>query len=339
MASLAQLITRAIAAAWYRPGSAIRLLAPLAGLFRVGSALRRDLLIRGRRAPLPVPVVVIGNISVGGTGKTPLVIALAQYLAGAGFHPGIISRGHGRSGRGIAMVTATSTAADVGDEPLLIARATGCPAAVGADRRAVAAFLLAQRPEVDVLLSDDGLQHYRLPRDVEIAVVDGARGLGNGLCLPAGPLREPAKRLDSVDIVVVNGAGFVPERPDFFTMALVPRQFRHLASGEIVAPEDWRAGADVHAVAGIGNPARFAATLESLGLRPRLHAFADHHRFGAADLDFGDHLPVIMTAKDAVKCAALAGPETWVLEVAAQLPAEMLTLLLTRIRRPPPAGA
>lgn len=188
------------------------------------------------------------------------------------------------------------------------------------------------------------MQHYRLHRDIEIAVIDGERGVGNGYCLPAGPLREPVRRLASVDMVVVNGPGFRPPQhnplqhhvspaPRCFTMELAPMHFRHLASAALMAPDAWRGPREIHAVAGIGNPARFAATLIRLGLTPHLHAFPDHHRFCAADLEFGDALPLVMTAKDAVKCAEFAGPNTWVLDVAAQLPAEMLTLLLARIHQ------
>lgn len=328
----ATMFADSITRSWYAPRGWTLLLLPLAGLFRVAAALRRWWL-RGRDGGrrLAAPVIVVGNIAVGGTGKTPLIIALAESLRSTGLRPGVISRGYGgRAGAQPCVVTADSSADAVGDEPLLIATVTGCPVVVGADRRRAAVHLLAGSP-VDLILSDDGLQHYGLHRDLEIVVIDADRGLGNGHCLPAGPLREPAARLASVDIVVVNGVGFVPPR-SFSTMRIVPLHFRHLASGELIKPEDWPHGPAIHAVAGIGNPARFATTLAELGLIPRLHAFPDHHRFSAADLDFGDTLPVVMTAKDAVKCTAYAGPRLWVLDVAAQLPEEMLTLLLDRIR-------
>jgi tetraacyldisaccharide 4'-kinase len=328
---------------WYAPAGWTRWLAPLAGVFRLGVTARRALLrSRFQGKPLSAPVIVVGNITVGGTGKTPLIIALAEQLVIAGLRPGIISRGYGGHGnRQPLRVTASSSPTQVGDEPLLIARATGCPVVVDTDRRRAAEFLLAQT-DTNLILSDDGLQHYRLHRDVEIVVVDGERGVGNGYCLPAGPLREPIRRLASVDMVVVNGSGFRPPQgsmspaPRCFTMELAPMHFRHLASGALMAPDAWHGPREVHAVAGIGNPARFAATLTALGLAPHLHAFPDHHRFRAADLEFGDGLPLVMTAKDAVKCAKFAGPDTWVLDVSAQLPAEMLTLLLARIHPLPP---
>jgi tetraacyldisaccharide 4'-kinase len=271
---------------------------------------------------IAVPVVVIGNVYVGGTGKTPLVLWLARFLRAHGRQPGIVSRGYGGRAAAPIEVTARSDPADVGDEPLLIARRSGCPVWIGRNRVAAAQALLAARPECDVVISDDGLQHYRLARDVEIAVVDGERGLGNGLLLPAGPLREPASRLDSVDAVIVNRgtreSAFTPSARGSartFAMTLRGARFYNLTDpAHEVGPEYFQ-GRRVHAIAGIGNPPRFFAHLEALGIAFEAHAFADHHAYRAADLHFGDADAVLMTEKDAVKCAAFARPVHWVLPV------------------------
>ncbi len=317
----------ALERAWYRPGGWIRVLAPVGWLFTLSARWRRRWLQRRHQGTrFAVPVVVIGNISVGGTGKTPLLIALAQRLRARGRRPGIVSRGYGgAAGREPLLVTAAHGADAVGDEPCLLAHAAGCPVVVCPDRRAAVLWLLAHC-DCDLVLSDDGLQHYRLHRDFEIAVVDGARGLGNGRCLPAGPLREPPSRLDEVDAVVVNGGAYRPPRT-CYRMQLRPLGFRHLASGRRLAVDaflgeqrtDMRGSPRVHAVAGIGNPERLRATLEALGFVVDLRPRPDHHVFSAADLAFSDRLPVVITAKDAVKCETIANAQTWVLDVVAEL--------------------
>ncbi len=271
-----------------------------------------------RTVRLSVPVIVVGNITAGGTGKTPLTLWLAQTLRAAGWHPGIVSRGYGGQGRGVRPVMPESVADQVGDEPILLARQGGCPVWVGARRAEAGRALLAAHPEVDVLLCDDGLQHMALERDIEVAVIDGARGLGNGHRLPWGPLREGAGRLDTVTAVVINGENLTALR------CAVPTYAMHLQAGVLRNLRDpTRVGAiadfvgqPVAALAGIGHPQRFFDQLVRLGLTPVPHAFPDHHRFVAADLPPG---PVIMTAKDAVKCAAFAHPDCWVLEVDAVL--------------------
>jgi tetraacyldisaccharide 4'-kinase len=318
----------ALERAWYQPGGWGLALVPISWLFSLVARWRRRWLQRRYQGTrFAAPVVVIGNISVGGTGKTPLLIALAERLRARGHRPGIVSRGYGGTfGREPLLVTPAHGAGEVGDEPCLLARATGCPVVVCRDRRAAVLWLLANC-DCDLVLSDDGLQHYRLHRDVEIAVVDGARGLGNGRCLPAGPLREPSSRLDEVDMVVVNGGDYRPQRASY-PMQLRPLGFRHLVSGRQLSVDAFLgeqrkdAGGTpprVHGVAGIGNPERLRATLEALGCAVDLHPRPDHHVFRAADLCFPDALPVVITAKDAVKCDAIANAQTWVLDVVAEL--------------------
>lgn len=330
---------------WYgRPGW-LWLLLPLEFLYRAIVALRRLAYRRGWLASwrAPVPVVVVGNIAVGGTGKTPIVIALCAALRSRGFRPGIVSRGYGAEPPSFPhLVDRDGDARSNGDEPLLLARRTGCPVAIAPDRTAAARFLL-EHTDCDVLIGDDGLQHYALARDVEWVVFDGARGIGNGRCLPVGPLREPVERLAAVDALVVNatsgalagasGVGHVrgPARHEF---RLQPGAMVHLASGREVDAAQWcRDNPRVHAVAGIGNPGRFFATLRALGCTPVEHAFADHHPFTAADVAFGDALPVAMTEKDAVKCAAFAaGRDLWFLRVEAALPDSLLASITGKLR-------
>jgi len=323
----------ALERAWYQQSSWAKTLLPLSYLFRGVAAARKHYLQKRYQAkPFAVPVVVVGNIAVGGTGKTPLIISLVQSLQAAGIRPGIVSRGYGgQPSKQPRKVNAEGPAEEFGDEPVLIAREAGCPVVIDSDRVAAVEFLLAEF-DVDVVLSDDGLQHYRMHRDLEIAVLDARRGLGNGLCLPAGPLREPPERLASVDFVVLNGQVDTntnlnsPALPAValnpakrIQMTLQPTFFRHLRSGQRVAASDWTGMSSVHALAGIGNPERFSTTLTTLGLAPQLHSFPDHHAFTQADLEFDDDLPVVMTSKDAVKCEAFAGDNVWVLEVAAEL--------------------
>jgi len=321
----------ALERAWYQPRSWALALLPLSYLFRGVAASRKAYLQQRYQAqPFAVPVVVVGNIAVGGTGKTPLIISLVHSLQAAGIRPGIVSRGYGgQSAPQPRAVSAEGPAEEFGDEPVLIAREASCPVVVDSDRVAAVEFLIAEF-DVDVVLSDDGLQHYRMHRDLEIAVLDARRGLGNGQCLPAGPLREPPERLASVDFVVLNGSSKADDTPlpalpsTLLTMTLQPTFFRHLRSGQRVAADDWTGSPRVHAVAGIGNPERFSATLTTLGLTPQLHRFPDHHPFTELDLQFDDELPVIMTSKDAVKCAAFAPDNVWVLEVAAAVDARLV---------------
>ncbi|MGQ3056333.1 MAG: tetraacyldisaccharide 4'-kinase [Nevskia sp.] len=305
---------------WYSSEPAPRLLQPLAALYgRVADRIAASK--RAQAVRLPVPVVVVGNISVGGTGKTPVTLWLIEQARALGFRPGVISRGYG--GRAAAYplrVTASTDPAECGDEPALIARRSGVPVAVAPDRVA-AARLLIEQDRVDLLIADDGLQHYRLARDLEFCVIDGARGLGNGARLPAGPLREPAARLASVDAVIVNGAlcTALPThgRPQL-AMQLGIDRAQALDSGEL-RPLSAFSGQTVRAVAGIGHPQRFFDALAAAGLVVIPQPFPDHHRFVAVDLAFGDAAPVLMTEKDAVKCAAFARPGLWCLPAEAHI--------------------
>jgi tetraacyldisaccharide 4'-kinase len=307
-------------------------LLPLAAVFAIISGARRFAYRRGWLAAtrLPAPVVIVGNISVGGTGKTPLVIWLVRELRARGLAPGLVSRGY----RGAGLLTEVGPEADpeaVGDEPALLARRSRCPLWVGHDRAAAARALLEHNPEVNVIVSDDGLQHYRLARDFEIAVIDGVRGLGNGFLLPAGPLREPASRLAEVDAVVVNGDDSGPGDSNRFAMSLEGATFYNL-----LKPDRSRDPADfdsdrVHAVAGIGNPDRFFAHLRSLGMSFVEHPFPDHHRYRPIDLAFAGIDPVLMTEKDAIKCAHFARENWWVLPVDARVDPALADLAVRKL--------
>ncbi|HEB97741.1 MAG TPA: tetraacyldisaccharide 4'-kinase [Sedimenticola thiotaurini] len=315
---------------WQGRGPATLALLPLAGLFCTLAWLRRQAYAAGilRRQRLPVPVIVVGNISVGGVGKTPLVIWLVRHLRRQGWNPGVISRGYGgRAGDWPRPVGADSDPAAVGDEPVLIARAAGCPLWVGPDRPEAARRLLAES-DVDLLVSDDGLQHYALERDLEIVVIDGGRRLGNRLCLPAGPLREPPGRLRRADLVVVNG----PAAPGEAAMELIPTGLVQLADPRARSGlEDFR-GRRVHAVAGIGHPQRFFRLLQRQGLEVIAHPFPDHHPYRPSDLAFDDGLPILMTGKDAVKCRPFADARCWSLEVELQPDAVFIERLNQRLQ-------
>ncbi len=317
---------------WYRSRMAALPLVPLSWLFQGVAALRR---VAYRKAFLashriPRPVVVVGNLTVGGSGKTPLVIWLASQLLAAGYWPGIVSRGYGgKASRWPQQVRPDSDTAVVGDEAVLIARRTGCPMAVGPDRVEACRALLKYH-DCDVIISDDGLQHYAMQRDVEIVVVDGVRRFGNGFCLPAGPLREPPSRLKTVDMVVLNG-GF--PRPGEVLMQLEGNTLCNLMEPTRCKPLSSLYGKRVHAVAGIGNPARFFARLREAGIQVQEHPFPDHHRFTQKDLLFEDEDPVVMTEKDAVKCQLFATPNHWYLPVTAQLEENATLHLLQLLKR------
>lgn len=323
---------------WWQPTLTPRTAAllPLSWLFALLAALRRALYRSGiRRAQrLPVPVIVVGNLTVGGAGKTPLVIALAQALAERGMRPGVISRGYGANADAPREVHTGADPAQVGDEPLLIAR--HCPVFVCRDRPAAGRALLAAHPATNVIIADDGLQHYALAREAEIAVFD-ARGAGNGALLPAGPLREPLSRAAGVDAVVFNGAASVALARPGFHMRLAPRSFYRLADpAQRCPPRDFAQGAagPIAALAGIGHPARFFATLRELGLAVQEYPFPDHHPFSAADLAAITAPTLVMTEKDAIKCAAFPDPRVWVLPVSAEVDAGLIDALLEKIRGP-----
>jgi tetraacyldisaccharide 4'-kinase len=310
------------------------LLLPLSVLFSILSRLRKTAYRLGLFSIVsaPVPVIVVGNLSVGGTGKTPVVIWLAKELQARGFTPGVISRGYGGSGE-MAEVQATSSPRHVGDEPVLIARRTRCPVWVGRDRAAAATRLVAGNPQVDVLISDDGLQHYHLARNFEIAVIDARRQFGNRLLLPAGPLRESVSRLDTVDAAVVNG-GEVPQLPvSAFAMHLSGSEFLNLVDPSKRIPAGQFGNMKLHAVAAIGDPERFFSHLRSLGLSFTPHAFPDHHAFTASDLEFAGANAVLMTEKDAIKCSCFAREIWWALPVDAQIDSALADLVIQKINQ------
>ena len=294
------------------------LLAPLGWLFCGVAVLRALAYRRGWfvSEAVGVPVIMVGNLTVGGTGKTPLALWLVRHLRQRGLRPGIAMRGYGSNAGGAPrLVPADGDPFTLGDEPVLLAARGGCPVVVSADRVA-AARLLATRHRCDVVVCDDGLQHYRLRRDCEILVVDGERRFGNGRCLPAGPLREPRRRVRQADLVIVNGDAV----DDPFRFTLVPGQAVNLYDAARCQPLRDFAGARVTAVAGIGNPARFFAMLRHSGLDVEPHPYPDHHRYSATDLSCWPAGPVLMTEKDAVKCRVVgqAGAEHWYVPVQAE---------------------
>ena len=315
---------------WYGSRPVARtLLYPLSCLFCRLAGWRRHYL-QVRSQPFPVPVVVVGNISVGGTGKTPLTMALVALLREQGWHPGIVSRGYGRDEADtLRTVTHTTPVVLAGDEALLMAQETGVPVVVAARRTEAVTALLA-RHDCDVILADDGLQHYHLHRDMEIAVVDGVRRFGNRLCLPAGPLREPVARLRDCDFVVCQGN---PE-PGEYRMILEGGRCHAVVDPLRTLPLSALCGQAVHVVTAIGHPARFQLALQQAGLLCRLHAYPDHYRFRGMEWCFEDDWPVLMTAKDAVKCRHLVGAQAnvWYLPVRAILPPGFTHAFLQRLK-------
>lgn len=306
---------------WNSVNGVSLLLFPLSLMFAAVAALRRLGYRLGllRTQRFPVPVLVVGNITVGGTGKTPLVIWLAAYLRRHGWRPGIVSRGYGGNAQHWPQqVRADSDPSSVGDEAVMLAALTGCPMCVGPDRPAAVQALLAHT-DVNIVISDDGMQHYALARDLEIAVIDGDKRLGNGFLLPAGPLREPKSRLDRVDLVIVNGEGGEGE----FSMKLFQPSVNSLSGDSDMALARF-SGRTVHAIAGIGNPQRFFQLLERHGIDIKPHPFPDHHLFQSEDLQFDDDLPILMTEKDAVKCRRLSCRDCWVVHVDAQPDADFV---------------
>jgi tetraacyldisaccharide 4'-kinase len=326
----------AIERIWYSNGPWSGLLQPIASLFGYLAHRRHKRYLAAVAAGSlwrpPVPVIVVGNISVGGTGKTPVVIALVEHLSALGFRPGVVSRGYGGKADTLPlMVNAQTSPRQCGDEPLLVHLRTGRPVVIDPDRPAAVRHLLA-RSDCNIVISDDGLQHYALYRDIELAVVDGQRGLGNGLCLPAGPLRERASRLAQVDAVLINGGGELAAAPQGYGFYLQPRRFVALGGGASVALEDFARQPPVHAVAGIGNPDRFFRSLREMGFEVIAHEFEDHFSYSAQDIEFKDNYRVIMTEKDAVKCRAFSTRRHWYLAVDAVLPDQFLQWLESRLQ-------
>ena len=327
-----------VVAAWYAPQVTLlaALLWPLSLLYRMAVAVRRALFGAGilRSHRLPVPVIVVGNINVGGVGKTPLTRALAQQLASHGCKPGIVSRGYGGSNVGPRAVVPGDDPKVVGDEPLLLADA-GVPVWIGRDRADAARGLLRANPSCDVIVADDGLQHYALARTMEIAVIDASREFGNGLMLPAGPLREPVSRLRDVDalvrLVARRGPGPPATNGRETVMTHDPLPWRNLQHPGLAAnPAQWR-NKEVHVVSGIGNPQRFFDMVASLGIAATPHAFPDHHAYTAQDIAFPDALAILMTQKDAVKCAGFADERCWYLPLHASIDPALVAFALEKI--------
>lgn len=325
-----------LAEAWYGPRRRLFWLWPLHVLMRLLVALRRGLY---RLRVLPsghpgIPVIVVGNIAVGGTGKTPLVLWLVEYLRAQGWQPGIVSRGYGgKAERYPCEVTAQSSASVVGDEPLLLQRLSNVPVVVDPLRLRAARRL--RELGCDIVISDDGLQHYAMQRDIEIAVIDAVRQLGNGWLLPAGPLRELPQRLQQVALRVGNGAA-IPSLAEH-AMLLRPSQCLPVSGQQPARALESFAGQQVHAVAGIGNPARFFASLRAAGVIVQAHPFPDHHAYQATDLPWPDQ-PILMTEKDAVKCAAFGQSNMWFVRVQADLD-ESFSAQLARLLQPLRQGA
>ncbi len=316
---------------WYSYNGIAIVLLPLSFLFRAISIVRRFCYRVGIFTvyKLAVPVIVVGNINVGGTGKTPLVIWLADFLKKEGFSPGIISRGYGGQAQTWPQqVRADSDPQVVGDEAILLARGTQCPVAV-APKRVEAGASLLQHEQCDIIIADDGLQHYALHRDLEIAVIDGVRRFGNGFHLPAGPLRESTKRLQSVDFVVVNGQALDNE----FVMALEGKEVINIRDRQQKRSLLDFKGKEVHAVAGIGNPDRFFSYLRLLGMEVIEHAFPDHYAYTQKDFIFDEKQIVMMTEKDAVKCTGYCHTNSWYVAVEANMEVNFSNLMRDKIKK------
>ncbi len=316
---------------WYRPHHPLTYtLAPISFLYRSVTQIRALAYQNGFKKIIrfPVPVIVVGNLTVGGTGKTPLVCELVRCLSEEGYRPGIVSRGYGGKAKTFPQwVTADSDPVQVGDEPVLLAQKTNCPLVVAPKRAEAVAQLLA-KSNCNIVISDDGLQHYALGRDIEIAVIDGERRFGNEHCLPAGPLREPSNRLRKVDFLVTHGNA----QPGEFAMKMVAEEIcqvqnhqQKLSIHSICEP--------IHAVAGVGNPPRFFRQLRQMGLTVIEHPFPDHHRYRSQDIDFGEQAVVVMTEKDAVKCRKLADHRHWCLPVSLECDPNFMQALLEKLAK------
>ena len=315
---------------WYEDSALGWLLLPFSGIYWLLLKLRALLIRYGalRSYKAAVPVIIVGNITAGGTGKTPTVIWLVNELRAKGYAPGIVSRGYGGSKSGTSMrVDSDSEASVVGDEPVLLARRGRCPVAVDADRVRAAAMLVDDG--VNVIVADDGLQHRRLQRDFEICVIDGERGFGNGRLLPAGPLRESPKRLQSVDQILVNGTARIPHAIEFELVATDASRL----NGSLARPLQGFSDTTVHAVAGIGNPRRFFDLLRRHGIQVIEHSLSDHAAVSLEDMEFGDDFAIFMTEKDAVKLGRNVSDKYWSIPVDLKMDATSSTALLDRIEQ------
>jgi tetraacyldisaccharide 4'-kinase len=315
---------------WYDGSPPPWWLLPLSLAYGAAAGSRRYLYARRLRKStrMSSPVVVVGNLSVGGTGKTPLVCWLVARFTERGFKPGIVTRGYGGSSGKVRLIASSDDPALAGDEAILLARRTGAPVAVGRDRPAASQLLIDAG--CDVIVSDDGLQHYALERDCEIVVIDGDRRFGNGWLLPAGPLRETPARLAAADAVVVNGGRALLDGA--LSMRLEANSATRVIGGDVRALDAF-AGGSVHAIAGIGNPERFFNMLRARGIEVAGHPLPDHAHLKAADISFADERPVLMTEKDAVKCATIAGPQHWYVPVTAAFAGAEAGVLLDVVTR------
>ena len=307
--------------AWYNKSLWLYLLTPFSLIYSFVASRRRRKFLSGKRNSWKpdTPIIIVGNITIGGTGKTPLVKYIANELRDLGYKPGIVSRGYGGNYSGTHEVNSTSTYKETGDEAQILSK-LNLPFYLDRNRpRAVKS--LVENNDCDVVIADDGLQHYQLGRDIEIVVIDGARRLGNASCFPAGPLRESSARLKSVDFIVNNGG---PTSEGENLMTISPANFVHLNSNKSYSVNSWPMHNQVHAVAGLGNPGRFFDTLTRLGFEVIRHSFPDHHKFNQKDLYFLDNLPIIMTEKDASKCKHFGNTKIWYLTIEAELPNEFI---------------
>ncbi len=329
-----QNISRWLQDAWYKEMYISSALMPLSMFYDDYMRFRLFLYNKGllKKTKCSVPVIIVGNITVGGTGKTPLILWLARFLREQGYKPGIISRGYGgNTDSWPQWVDEQSNPEQVGDEAVLMAKRADCPIAVGPER-VKAAQMILDKTDCDVILSDDGLQHYALDRDIEIAVIDGDRRFGNGYTLPCGPLREPIERLNKVDLIIVNG---VASEENEFSMIIQGDTVVNLATQEQKLLTEFE-NSPCHAVAGIGNPKRFFDLLKQESISIECHAYPDHHLFNVDDITFDDDKPILMTEKDAVKCLGFASDKHWYLPVKAfpqqQFIDKLLTLIKEKIR-------
>lgn len=316
---------------WYKPSAIRWFLWPLSILYRFITSIRKyayqhDILTRYK---VNLPVIVVGNISIGGTGKTPFVIFLAESLKQLGYTPGIISRGYGGQAPHYPyVVDANSQTAYAGDEPVLMAKRTHCPVIVDPNRSQAAEYLVSNT-SCDVIISDDGLQHYALERDIEIVIVDGKRRFGNKACLPSGPLREPLSRLNDVDFIVFNTD---EKNHENHVMHLKANEWHNLKDSSIKRSNNAFQSIEAHAVAAIGNPKRFFDSLAKQGIIVHPHAFDDHHRYTSNDLDFSDNFPILMTEKDAVKCQSFASDNMWYLPVSAEVSPQLFDAIAQQLK-------
>jgi len=329
-------ICNSLIRSWYQKPSWITyLLLPLSKLFEMVVKIRYWVYLNRwlKVYESNIPIIIVGNMTVGGTGKTPCVISLTQHLITLGYKPAIVSRGYGRKKSNLMEVKAHSLAEEVGDEPLLLYHATGCPVVVAADRVSAVRYL-EESSDCNVIISDDGLQHYRMGRVIEIAIIDGQREFGNGYCLPAGPLREPLPRLKEVDCIIYNGR---PKKrfnhAPAFEMKIEPQQLINLLNPQQTMTLEQLAGERVLAVSGIGNPERFYLLLKYFGIKVEEYTFPDHHLYSPSDLDLptaGDK--VIITEKDAIKCQSFAHANLWYLKIKANLSPQLITFVESRLR-------